>query len=93
MIVGTLEVRLAVREARSLKDKRRIIRSLKDRIASHFNVSIAEVDALDSRQQAVLGVAMVANEQVFLDRMLNKVVDAIRGFPAAQLVDYELDFF
>jgi uncharacterized protein len=91
--VGTLEIRLVIREARSLKDKRRVLQSLKDRIASHYNVSIAEVGALDSRQQTVLGVAMVANEQQFLDRMLNKIVNAIREFPLAQMVDYELEFF
>lgn len=93
MIVGTLEVRLVIREAQTLKDKRRILQSLKDRIASSFNVSVAEVEAQDHRQQAVLGVAMVANEQAFVDRMLNHVVTLIRQYPRVQLVDYAMDFF
>jgi len=92
VIVGTLQLWLIVRDARSLKDKRRIVQSLKDRIAGRYNVSIAEIGALDSRQQAHLGVAMVANQQVFLDRMLNKIVDLIRRYPLAELVDYELEF-
>ena len=62
MIVGTLRVRLLIREARSLKDKRQVVKSIKDRLRNHFNVSVAEVEAQDSRQLAVLGMALVSNE-------------------------------
>jgi uncharacterized protein len=62
MIVGTLEVRLLLREARTLKDKRQVVKSIKDRLRNHFNVSVAEVDEQDNRQLAVLGIAMVSNE-------------------------------
>ena len=55
MIVGTLEFEVLIREAQSLKDKRRAIKSLKDRIRHRFPVSIAEVDALDHWQRSVLG--------------------------------------
>src|SRR5215831_18292561 len=54
MIVGTLRVRLLLRESRTLKDKRQVVRSIKDRLRNNFNVSVAEVDALDNRQLAVL---------------------------------------
>ena len=47
MVVGSLEVRLRVREARSLKDKRQVVRSIVDRLRNGFNVSVAEVDAQD----------------------------------------------
>jgi hypothetical protein len=62
MIVGTLQVRLLIREARSLKDKRQVVKSIKDRLRNGFNVSVAEIAALDNRQLAVLGIAMVSNE-------------------------------
>ena len=63
MIVGTLRVRLLLREARSLKDKRQVVQSIKERLRNRFNVSVAEIEAQEHRQLAVLAVAMVlANE-------------------------------
>ena len=93
MITGMLEIRLFVREARSLKDKRRIIKSIRDRIRNKFNVSIAEVDALDSHQQAVLGVAAVGNDQQFVNSVLSSVINHISASHNAQLVDYEMEFY
>jgi len=93
MTVGTLEIRLLVRQSRSLKDKRRVIRSLKDRIRNRHNVSIAEVGALQSRQQAVLGVAMVGNDPQYIDAALAKVVEIVRSDRSAELLDYELEIF
>ncbi len=92
MIVGVLEVELAVFGAVSLKDKRRVVKSLKDRLAHRYNISIAEVDALDSHQRAVLGVAMVANESRYVESCLSKVVDHLRNAREASLVDYSIDF-
>ena len=62
MVVGSLRVRLLVRESYTLKDKRQVVRSIKDRLRNSFNVAIAEVDAEDDRQLVVLGLATVANE-------------------------------
>jgi uncharacterized protein YlxP (DUF503 family) len=91
MVIGVLRVRLGVFEARSLKDKRRVTKSLKDRLASRHNVSIAEIDDLDRRQAATLGLAMVANEPRFVESALSKLVDEIRAFPHASLVDYQIE--
>jgi uncharacterized protein YlxP (DUF503 family) len=93
MVVGVLRVRLAIFEALSLKDKRRVVKSLKDRLANQFNVSIAEVDALDARQEAVLGMAMVANDSRFVESCLSKVVDQLRRARSASLVDYKIELF
>jgi len=91
MVVGVLQMRLMLRDARSLKDKRRIVRSLRDRIRNRFNVSVAEVDGLDRRQQTVLGIAMATNDRVFADQVLAKIVDLVRAAPGADLVDYETE--
>ena len=93
MTVGTLQVKLMIRDALTLKDKRRVLRSLKDNIRNRHNVSVAEVGALDSRQQAILGIAMVGGDAQYIDGGLAKVVDLIRGFPIAQIVDYEVEIF
>jgi len=91
MVVGLLQMHLAIREARSLKDKRQVIKSLRDRIRHEFNVSVSEVDALDRRQTAVLGVAFVTNEAAFADRVLAKVVTFASRAPGAELVRYETE--
>jgi hypothetical protein len=87
MIVGTLRVRLLIREARTLKDKRQVVKSIKDRLRNAFNVSVAEVDALDNRQMAELGVAMVSNEAHHVKETLGKIVEALRSHPIAEFLD------
>lgn len=91
MIVGVLRVELAVPEATSLKAKRSVIKSLKDRLSHRHNVSVAEVESLDSHQRAVLGLAMVANDSRFVRSCLDKIVDELRVARAAILVDYDVE--
>lgn len=91
MIVGSLRVRLLVRESRSLKDKRQVIKSIKDRLRNSFNVSVAEVEAQDHRQLAVLGVAMVSNEAGHVRAALEEIVSALRKHPVAELLDHEIE--
>jgi hypothetical protein len=91
VIVGTLRLRLMIRESRSLKDKRQVVSSIKDRLRNQFNVSVAEIEAQDNRQLAVLGVAMVSNETNHIRKALSQVVEAVRRHPVAELLDYELD--
>jgi len=93
MTVGTLTLRLMIRQAQSLKDKRRVLKSLKDLIRNRHNVSIAEVGALDSRQQAVLGVAMVGSDAQYVDGGLAKIVDLVRLHHTAELLDYQVEIF
>ena len=89
MTVGVLTLDLAIYDSHSLKDKRRAVKSVKDRLANRFNVSVAEVDRLDSRQHAVLGVAMVSNDPVHVHGCLDKIVDYVRADRAVSLIDYQ----
>jgi uncharacterized protein YlxP (DUF503 family) len=91
MIVGTLRVRLLLREARTLKDKRQVVKSIKDRLHNSFNVSVAEIDSLDNRQLVVLGVAMVSNEAHHVKVELGQIVEALRVHPVAELLDHTLE--
>jgi len=91
MIVVTLRVRFLLREARTLKDKRQVVHSIKDRLRNHFNVSVAEGEAQDNRQLAVLGIAAVGTEAHPLKVMLGQIVEALRSHPVAELLDHELD--
>lgn len=91
MVVGVLELQISVFDAMTLKDKRRVLKSLKDRIGNTFNVSVAEVDYQDKIRTSVLGVAVVTNDSRFADSVLSKVVEMVRRVPAVSLVDYHID--
>ena len=93
MVIGALTLKLAVFEATSLKDKRRVVKSLKDRLMTRFHVSVAEVGSLDHRQQAELGVALVCNDRTFAESYLSKIVEYVRRDPSASLVDYEYEMW
>jgi uncharacterized protein YlxP (DUF503 family) len=91
MIVGIMQVELMVHDAMTLKDKRRVIKSIKDRISHEFNVSIAEVDALDRHRQAILGISLVGNDGQFVQQCLDQILNRLRSTRGATLVDYQID--
>jgi len=91
MTVGILQLELSIGDAMSLKDKRRVVKSLKDRIAHGHNVSIAEVGALDEHRRSIIGIAMVANERGYVEGALSKLVDFVRTVPSVDLVDYQIE--
>jgi uncharacterized protein YlxP (DUF503 family) len=91
MIVGSLQVRLLIRESRSLKDKRQVVRSIVDRLRNSFNVSVAEVEALDHRQLVVLGIAMVSNEASHSKAVFEQIVNALRAHPIAEFISHEIE--
>ncbi|MBN1918541.1 MAG: DUF503 domain-containing protein [Verrucomicrobia bacterium] len=92
MVIGLLELELRIPEAQSLKDKRAVVRSLRDRIRNRFNVSVAEVDGGDAHQHGLLGVAHVSNEQKFSNQVLSQIVNLVENERNVELVDYRLSF-
>lgn len=91
MTIGVLQIELLIHDAMSLKDKRRVIRSIRDRIAHGRNVSVAEVGALDEHRRSILGVAMVSNDSRYVEGALSKLVDFVRSVPQVDLIDYQID--
>ena len=91
MTVGSCKIELRIPDSGSLKAKRRVVKSLKDRVQSRFNVGIAEVDRLDDWQRATLGVAAVSNDSRLVDEILSKVVNWIEANGQVLVVDYEID--
>ena len=91
MHVGILQLDLGIPEAFSLKDKRRVILSLKDRIANTHNVSVAEVDRMDEHQRAILGIAMVSNDKRYVEGGLSKIVDMVRANAGVKLLDFQIE--
>ena len=78
MQVGLLKVQLNLNGIASLKDKRKIVKSLIERLKSRFNVSVSEVGHNDSKITAVIGVAVISNDGKFVNAQLDKVIDFIR---------------
>jgi len=91
MHVGILQIEIGIGDAMSLKDKRRVVLSLKDRISHGHNVSIAEVGALDEHRRAILGLAMVSNDRAYVEGGLSKLVDFVRMTPSVDLIDYSIE--
>ena len=69
-MVALLTFELRIEHAQSLKDKRQVVRSLKDRLRDKFNVSVAEIDGLDSWQNSVVAVVTVANDRTYAEQVL-----------------------
>jgi len=88
--IGTLEIVLLIRESHSLKSRRRVVRSLVDRIRSRYNVSVADVGDQNVWQRAVIGVAVVANDGRFVNEVMSKVLGLVSSDPRAEMIDHTM---
>ena len=86
MVVGVCTVELWIPESQSLKDKRQVLHSLKDRLRGKFNLSVAEVDGLDLWQKAVLGMACVANDGSHVEQVLEQALNVMKSMPIVEVV-------
>jgi uncharacterized protein YlxP (DUF503 family) len=86
MIVGVCTVELFLPDGHSLKAKRQVLLSLKDRLREKFNLSVAEVGEQDLWQKAMLGIACVANESAYVNRVLEQSLNLIRSLPTIEVV-------
>lgn len=92
MPVGLLTLELHIAEAQSLKDKRQILRSLKDRLRAHFNVAVAELDFEDIWQRSVIGIVTLSNEEQHVEEALQKVLAEADRILGPVLVSHAVDF-
>jgi len=92
MVVGILRLNLFIGESSSLKDRRRVVKSLKDRITARFSVSVADVGDQDLWQSAALGVAVVAADTRFVDEVLSKVAGLVESDPRVEILNRETRF-
>lgn len=92
MVVGVCRVSLMVPESHSLKEKRMVLRRIKDKVSNKFNVAIAEVGDQDAWQSAQLGFAVVSNELGFTQSVVQKVLAFIEDLAIAKVTDDEQDY-
>jgi uncharacterized protein YlxP (DUF503 family) len=73
MPIAFLTIELRIEAAHSLKDRRQVLRSVKDRLRARFNVSVAELDPDDAWQRATIGVAAISSSRDYLDGLMKNV--------------------
>src|SRR5215510_10055269 len=92
MVVGVCRVSLLLEESQSLKDKRSVLRRIKDRVAQKWNCAIAEVGDADVWQSAQLGFAVVSNERGYTQSVVQKILAFIDDLGIGKVVDDEQDY-
>jgi uncharacterized protein YlxP (DUF503 family) len=95
MPIAYLTLELRIEGAHSLKDKRQVVRSLKDRLRNSFNISIAEIDVTDLWQRATLGVVSISPSRDYLEGLMRNVEQAATRQAnnlGAEVVDSFMDF-
>ena len=87
MHVGVMRIALEIPGARSLKDKRQVVRSFKERVKSRLSLSIAEVGHQDKLQRATFGVAVVSSDAAICEELLGQVTSMASSLPNALVTD------
>ena len=89
MVVGMLQVELHLPRAHSLKDKRSVLKSLKDQLRGRFNVAVAELDSTEKWQRATLGISTLGDDRAYVDGLLNQVTEWVRATRLVELIQIE----
>ena len=93
MPVGVLTLEIQLPYAHSLKEKRAVLRKMRDRLRARFNVAVAELDQQDAWQRATLGIVSISNSQELLDSAFRQVLAEAERILGDDVADYSLDFF
>ncbi len=91
LVIGVLKLSLYIPESGSLKGKRKVIKSLKDRLRSQFNVSVSEVDKQDLWQRADVAVVIVSPDRVHVDRVLQTILGKVESWRLAEVIEVEME--
>ena len=91
MVIGAMIIELRIHDNRSLKGKRKIVRSMVDKIKHKFNVAIAEVGSNDMWQKIELGVSTVGNDRRHVDSSLNSVLSFLESLYLAEIIDSKIE--
>jgi uncharacterized protein YlxP (DUF503 family) len=91
--LGVLAVAVHIPAAQSLKEKRLVLKSLKDKVRHQFNVSVAELDGQDKWQTATVGFAMLNNDRRHVDQCLSNILSFVEGFNGLVVCDSAIEFY
>jgi len=91
MVIGTLKIELYLHDNHSLKGKRKVVRSVIDKVKHKFNVSIAEIGSNDKWQKIELGVSAVGNDRRHIDSSLDNILGFVEALYLAEIVDSSIE--
>jgi hypothetical protein len=86
MVVGICQIRLIIHDSLSLKEKRRVVKSVVEKVRNRFPVSIAEVGDHELWQSAIIGFCLTGNEQIFVRSAIDKVINFIENLCLAEVI-------
>ena len=93
MPVGLLTLEIHIEDAQSLKDKRQVLRSLKDRLRAHFNVAVAELAHQELWQRSRIGVVTISSDAKHLEESLSAIATESENILGRDLVSQEIEYF
>src|SRR6476620_5585402 len=91
VIIGLCTIELFIANSQSLKDKRQVLLSLKDRLRQKFNLSVAEIEGQDLWQKAVLALACVANDGRHVNQVLDQALNLVRSHTVVEIVQSRIE--
>lgn len=93
MPIGLLTIEIHIPDARSLKDKRQVLRSLKDTLRAHFNVAVAELEHQELWQRAKVGVISISGDAKHLEESMTAIAGESERLLDRNLVSQEIEYF
>jgi uncharacterized protein YlxP (DUF503 family) len=93
MVVGTLRIECHLQDNRSLKGKRKVVKSMVDKVKHKFNAAVAEVGSNDKWQKIELGISTVGNDRRHVDASLSNILAFLESLYLAEIVDSETEIF
>lgn len=90
--LGVLSIQFHIPNGQSLKEKRAVIKSVKDRIRNEFNVSVAEIGLKDQWQECVLGICAINTDKPYLDGVLQNILSFLSSIDRIVLREHQIDF-
>jgi len=91
MVVGTGLITLRLHDCRSLKAKRKVVKSMINRLRNNFNASVSEVGSNDIYQKAEIGFSLVGNDAALINSKIDKIFNLAEDIGLAEIVDTEME--
>ena len=91
MIVGTGIITLRLHDCRSLKGKRKVVKSMINKLRNNFNASVAEIGSNDVYQRAEIGFSLVGNNQALINSKIDKIFNMADDLGLAEIIDTEME--
>jgi len=90
-VLGTLKLSLYIHDSHSLKEKRKVVKSIVARVQKRFNVSIAEVGSNDKWQMIELGISTVGNDRRFVNSILDNILSYLDSLYLGEIIDSDIE--